>query len=95
MVFETDMVEMNGNLRFTPKGGTERVVATPYKKYYKTEDYIYCPTPTNCKIYINNQKMMDLNCRRGSFNLWVIEKQSFAIFQIFQFVEGEGLKIVQ
>ncbi|KAL5263402.1 hypothetical protein ACHWQZ_G008688 [Mnemiopsis leidyi] len=71
VLIDGDMVEMNGNLRHTPKGQHERGVTTPFKKYFKAEDYIYCATPTSCQIYIKNQKMMDLRCQRGYFNLWI------------------------
>lgn len=71
ILFDGDQIEMNGGIRLTPEGEGERAVATPFKKYYKKEDYIYCPQANLCHLYINNQQMMKLQCQRGYFSLWV------------------------
>ena len=53
-----------GNLMLKEPGDTvSRRVATPYKKYYNSEDYVYCTTPINCKIFIGEKEMLDLTCQ--------------------------------
>ena len=63
---------MKGNILYTPKGGTQQQVATPFKKHYTTEDYISCVHGQECAIYIKNQKMLNVHCSyRSSINIWV------------------------
>ena len=71
ILFDGDLIEMRGGLSLTPDGQAARAVATPFKKYSNAGDYIYCPTGSNCKIYIEDQKMMELVSHRGYINLWV------------------------
>ncbi|XP_063689126.1 IgGFc-binding protein-like [Bolinopsis microptera] len=71
ILFDGDLIEMRGGLSLTPDGQAPRAVATPFKKYSKAGDYIYCPTGSNCKIYIEDQKMMELTSQRGYISLWI------------------------
>ena len=53
-----------GYLMLKEPGDTvSRRVATPFKKYYNSEDYVYCSHPISCHIFIGGTKMLDLKCR--------------------------------
>jgi hypothetical protein len=56
-------------------------VRTPFKKYYTTEDYIYCTSYDKCNVYIGGQKMLDLYCKFYYFTIGVC---SFVILKTKQ-----------
>ena len=75
VLFDGDQYKMNNGITYTPAGGTSQHLATPFKKYYNSEDYVYCVTFIECSIYIKNQKMLTVQCAaRSSIQIWVINK---------------------
>ncbi|XP_063676239.1 uncharacterized protein LOC134812668 isoform X1 [Bolinopsis microptera] len=71
VLFDGDQFEMRGALLHTPKGEAERNVATPFKKFFNTQDFVYCPSPQFCEIHIKNQKMLRVQCQPGYYNIWI------------------------
>ena len=80
ILFDGDRIDMKGSLVLTESGQTSaKSVGTPYKKYYNTVDYIYCPIPSQCEIHIGGQMMAKILCRSYyaevtvSYRMWTVE----------------------
>ncbi|XP_063691343.1 IgGFc-binding protein-like [Bolinopsis microptera] len=72
LIFEGDEYKMQNKILYTPAGGTQNTVLTPYKKYYNTQDYVDCVQNTECSVYIKNQKMLTVTCYPGNaIYLWI------------------------
>ena len=73
LLFDGDMYKVGeGALQIKEAGSTSlKSVATPFKKYYSTEDYVYCTSYDKCKIFIGGQEMLDLYCKYYYFTIGV------------------------
>ena len=73
LLFDGDMYKVGeGALQIMKAGSTSlKSVATPFKKYYTTEDYLYCTSSRKCKIFIGGQEMLDLYCKYNYFAIGV------------------------
>ena len=60
---------MQSALYHTTEGTAERQVATPYRKYSNSEDYIECIQYNDCRIYIGGTQKIQVTCNRGGFNM--------------------------
>ena len=84
VVFDGDQYKMSHGINYTPAGGTSQPFATPFKKYYNSEDYVSCIHGQECSIYIKNQKMVTVKCYpRGAIDLWVINMVMLIVFLWF------------
>ena len=57
---------MKGQIYYKPAGGSDQLVATPFTKYYNSEDYISCLRAQECNIYIKNEWRLRVNCAKSS-----------------------------
>ena len=62
---------MRGSLFHTPRGEAERQVATPFRKYFNTDDFVYCVGGNHCSITIKGLEVMRVQCQPGYYNIWV------------------------
>ena len=63
ILFDGDRYEMKGKISHYPAGQTTAVdQGTPYKKYFTSTDYIYCPSPYECEIHIAGVQALAVNC---------------------------------
>ena len=63
ILFDGDLYTQIGPLTVKTKEGETKTLATPYKKFYGPDDWIYCSSAQACEIYIGGTWAMKEECR--------------------------------